>query len=243
MKKIFATLLALGIVFFTYSYAKAASLAIMDYPKSVNLGEQVEVGLTWKDVPLDKGYKLVLQLENWDNKADAIVALKDIPFDKSTDSKVVKVDIFSKPNLGGIYSGYRFLAAFISVEKSWEDTLTVASTKKDVSILPLLEITAYDKRVKIGDKINVTVKWRNAPSKEAYKLIVQLENWDISPGFIASETIRIFGPTEERVVSINIPSDTTTLKNCRFVAAFVSNEKEWDDTYAVASTLKDVNIE
>ncbi len=243
MKKVLGILVILGFLVTALGIGNAASVAITDYPKSFNLGSEVEVGVTWKDIPLDKDYKFVIQLENWDNMADSIVSLQEIPFTKATDSLTAKINIPSKPNLGGVYNGYRFIAAFISKQKGWDDTLCLSISKKDVELLPLISIVDYSKLANVGGKATAKIKWTNGPSKADYKLIVQLENWDINPGLCLFEAIEDFETSGEREITIAIPQDGRKVSGCRFLAAFISKTKEWDDTYTSVSTPKDVNIE
>lgn len=240
MKKIM--LLALGIIFLGAGVAMAQSIAVTNYPTSVNIGKNIDLSLTWKDIPLDKGYKMIVQLENWDNPNTQILAVEEIPFEKSTDSATISLKIPSNTNIGDIKDGFRFIAAVISKEKNWEDTLVSNGTKRDVVVEPILAIKSYPKTVEAGKPAEVEIAWNGAPDKETYKILVQLENWDVKPGIVISKDLTEFEPNGTAKVALDVPLDSKLVKGCRFLVTFLSKTKAWDDVYTLTTTPKDVEI-
>lgn len=239
MKK--GLILLITVVLFTclVSTAFAASIKITDYPKIVNAGKSVEVKLNWQDIPT-ANYKLLVQLENWDFKPGVAIT-KDIPYRKSSGDITVSLDIPANVTLNPA-SGYRFVAAFVSVAKGWDEVLVSDYTKKDIQIISLLQIINYPTTVYVGQQAEIRLTLENIPVSENYKLIIQLENWDVKPEVFVSSEITEFESTCTITTYLVIPNDVIAAKDCRFVAAYLSKTKGWADVLATAGTKKDVTV-
>ena len=114
--------------------------------------------------------------------------------------------------------------------------------EKSKGVKQPLEISMYPREVGAGTDISVDVEWSNAPSDKDYKLIVQFENWDLSPGVCHVVTVDKFSERGKRTVKVNVPNNTPKIEGYRFVAAFISRSKNWDDTKMVITTEKDVEV-
>ncbi|MDP8217427.1 MAG: hypothetical protein P9M03_01745, partial [Candidatus Theseobacter exili] len=125
----------------------------------------------------------------------------------------------------------------------WDDVLTVASTKKNVQIESLLTIGKFADTIKAGQEAFVDLSWRNIPVNGEYKLVVQLENWDVKPGICEVKTIDSFKKTDSMEVKLPVSKGIHSTEGCRFVAAFISKKKGWDDVYTIATSEKIVKIE
>lgn len=108
----------------------AFKFSIVESPKIVKRGSNVKVKVSWKDVGIGKGYKLVVQLENCEEKPGFAyaAAIEDV---KPSDEAVVeiKIPLTAKPA-----KNCNFTAAFISKTKNWGDIFTAVTTEKDVEI-------------------------------------------------------------------------------------------------------------
>ena len=213
-------------------------LVIDDYPKVVEAGKTADVVIAWNNVPVKKGFVLRLQLENWDVQP-GICVVEDVESYSSTGSIVLSLKV--PENVNGA-SGCRFIAAFLSKSEGWDNALTVASSEKDVTIESLLMVKNYSRQVIAGENASVTLSWRDIPVDGEYKLVVQLENWDVKPGVCEVKTIDNFKQQEKKVIEVPVSKSIRSVENCRFVAAFISKRKAWDDVYALAATDKDVSI-
>jgi hypothetical protein len=219
-----------------------ASIKIINHPTLVKAGGTVDIELAWDEIPLDKGYKLRVQLENWD-VSPGICVVKDITQFTAKGTMVVSLKV---PNDTRASKGLRFLAAFMSTTEEWKNVLVMASTRKDVTVKGLLDVSEYPKSIKMGEVAQVKIEWEGLPKDLAkdYKIIVQLENCDVEPGIVVVEEVDTFDATGSSTVSLDVPADLTTdpVKGCRFVAAFVSRAKGWDDVFYMTTTSKDVEI-
>ena len=239
MKKLLTCLFAVAVAL-CVSSSYALELSIDKYPTTVESGESADVLVSWKDAPSDKDYKLIVQLENWDTKPGICVVTEKTSF-KANGKAVVSLDV---PGNTPAASGCRFLAAFLSKTEGWDDALSpVADTEKDVAVGSMLKITDYPKKVTPGTSAMVKLSWKKIPTKGDYKLIVQLENWDVKPGICYVSETSSFKGKETRVVSIPVPANAKNVQDCRFVAAFVSTTSGWDDVFAMARSDKDVAVE
>jgi len=213
-------------------------IVIDDYPKVVKAGEPVDVVVAWNSVPVKKGYVLRLQLENWDVEP-GICVVQDEEKYSSVGSVVMSMKV---PGNTPSAKGCRFIAAFLSKSDGWDDVLTVSSTSKDVSIEALLTIERYSDVVKAGQEAYVDLSWRDIPVNGEYKLVVQLENWDVKPGICEVKTLDSFKSDDSKEVRVLVPGSIRSAAGCRFVAAFISKKKGWDDVYTIATSEKTVKI-
>jgi len=218
------------------------SVKIINYPNFVKAGGSADIEIAWDEIPVDKRYKLRVQLENWD-VSPGICNMKDITEFTTKGTAAVSLKV---PSDIRATKGLRFVVAFISNTQEWKDVLCRTNTKKDVTLKGLLEVSSYPKAIIQGEAAKVEVKLENLPKDLStnYKLLVQLENWDVSPGIVVTEEVDSFESNGTIVVSLDVPADLTAdpVSGCRFVAAFVSRAKGWDDVFYMVATDKDVAI-
>ncbi|MDD5423908.1 MAG: hypothetical protein PHR74_01345 [Candidatus Omnitrophica bacterium] len=221
--------------------ASATEVSVLEYPKMVAPGENVNVKVSWNDVPLDKDYVIRVQLEDWDAKPP-VCSFKDFTIDQASGEMVASLPVAS--NVGGTTSG-KFVVAALSKSKAWDDCIASIGTDKVITVNSAFKFDIAESPVAVnkGSAARVKVSWKDVKiSPSNYKLVVQIENWEAKPGFAYVTTITDFKPAEERVVEIKIPADAPSAKNCRFVAAFISVATDWKDVYAVVATLKDIEV-
>jgi hypothetical protein len=139
----------------------------------------------------------------------------------------------------------KFVAAFISKAKAWDDVLVTTYTGSIVEIASDFKFTLdkYPRLICRGETVKVKVSWKGIrAARNDYKLIVQLENWQLKPGFAYMARIDDFGTEGESEVGIKVPESAPDVRYCRFVAAFISKEKNWQDAYAITATPNEVDI-
>ncbi|MDP8217784.1 MAG: hypothetical protein P9M03_03550 [Candidatus Theseobacter exili] len=239
MKKILIAFVFM--VSFIYSIVNAAEpkIKIMRYPRSLTPGETAYVEVYWSNVENDGNYKLIVQLENWDIKPGICYISEETNYKKSDRKRfAIKIPKNAIPS-----SECRFLATFLSKSSGWKDVLgPVESTPKNVTIRSLLKIDIYPRVVIAGSKPRIKVSWNSFPNKDNYKLLVQLENWSVKPGICYKREIQKFNDAGTGVVVLRVPSNAKAISNCRFVAAFLSKTRGWDDSLSTVRTEKDVAI-
>lgn len=241
-RKIF--ILTLFILFAPSTVMAEPVINIVDYPKEVIAGESAQVTLKWNDIPESSKYILIVQLENWDIKP-AVFIRRDITSYKTQDEKELTLKIPTGITLNPVKEGFRFVAAFLSREKDWEETLCVTATPKDVSLKSKVNIIGFPAIVFPGEKTKVRVSWHDIPTDAGYILIVQFENWDAKPPIVNYTKISDFKSSGSRTVEVKIPDEAKSssfISGYRFVAAFISNEKGWEDLFAADATSKIVTI-
>lgn len=228
------------IIAFIAQVGLGTEISILEYPKIVSQGQQAKIKVAWKDFPTEKDYILRCQLEDQDS-AFPIYIFQDVSILKQTGEMSVTLSV---PPTTTSTKTAKFIAAFISKTKGWEETLTAAETAKDIEIMSDFKfaILEYPTLVNKGSVVKVRISWANVMAGKDYKLIVQLENWGEKPGFAYVTNIENFKPTDEMVVTIKVPPEARLSKNCRFVAAFVSKKRLWSDVFAVVSTPNEVEI-
>jgi len=237
MKKLFLALIGLTLALFS-SQAFAASLVIDKYPTSVKAGDTVDVQVTWSGVATDKDYILRIQLENWDVNP-GICIFKDIEKFSESGSLVVTMDVPKNTTKG---AGCRILAAFLSKSAEWDDVLVVSTTEKNVNVGSLLNIHDVPAEVNAGQDVNVGVSWDGVPTNEGYKLVVQLENWDIKPGILYMKEVTNFPAKGDQKVAITVPANAREAAGCRVVAAFISQTEGWNKVFSIDRTEKNIAI-
>lgn len=239
-----ARIIGIGLVCLIITFLAQVGLAteinILEYPKIVSQGQQVKVKISWKDFPVEKNYVLRCQLEDKDSSFP-IYIFQDISILQRSGEMSVTLSV---PQTTTSTKTAKFIAAFISKAKGWDDTLTVAETEKNIEIISGFKfaVLEYPTLVNRGSVAKVKISWANVTAGKDYKLIIQLENWGEKPGFAYVTNIEDFKPTDEITVSIKIPPEAKPSKNCRFVAAFISKKKFWNDVFAVVSAPSDVEI-
>ena len=102
-------------------------------------------------------------------------------------------------------------------------------------------IESYDEECVIGKTAKVEVSWTDI-LPDGYKIILQLENWDVQPAVLLMTSLTEFESSGSRIFKIDIPEDAQSVEDCRFVAAVLSETSDWADVQCVSDTLKNVNI-
>lgn len=238
--KIIGVGLACLMISFIAQVGRATELNILEYPKIVGQGQQIKLKVSWKDFPVEKDYILRCQLEDQDSPFP-IYVFQDVSILQQKGEMSVTLSV--PPTITATKTA-KFIAAFISKAKGWEDTLTSVETEKNIEVMSEFKfaIVEYPTLVNKGSVVKVKISWANVMAGKDYKLIVQLENWGEKPGFAYITNIENFKPTDEMVITIKVPPEAKPSKNCRFVAAFISKKKFWSDVFAVVSTPNDVEI-
>lgn len=218
----------------------ATEIKITEYPLIVKEGQQIKVKVSWKDFPTDKDYLLRCQLEDKESQFP-IYIFQNVSILQQTGEMYVTLSI---PSTVMATKTARFVAAFISNTKGWDDTLIAAETEGNIEIISDFKfvIVEYPTLVNKGSVAKIKVAWANVKASKNYKLVVQLENWAEKPGFAYVTEIENFKSADEMVIEVKIPPQAKPSKNCRFVAAFISKKKFWDDVFAVTSTPNEVEI-
>ena len=219
----------------------ASEVSIEQFPKTVAVGQTANIAVTWKDFPGDQNYILRVQLQ--DSGADPPIFIFN-------DFEIVKPEGRLDVNLAVPYSvtaskSAKFVAAFISRTKGWDDVLTTADTGNVVEIVSdfSFKIDEYPSMVVAGETVKVKITWKGIRvSEKDYKLIVQLENWQANPQFAYVTRIEGFGPEGKAEANIKVPAHLPATKNCRFVAAFISREKNWQDMFTMTATPNEVEV-
>ncbi len=216
----------------------ASSLEFVDYPTVVYPDEKINVTVKWDGIPDNTGLMLRVQFENWATE-EPFCFYKDVLNFTPNGSTTLTLEI---PKDIKMAAGCRYVAAFISKEKTWEETYLMVPTRNEVSLGAFLEITSYPKKVMRGEVAQVGLKWTKIPLSKDYKLILQLENWDVSPSILVTMEIPDIKEDGTATGLISVPLELASADKCRFVAAFISRKKGWEDTYCVFKTPKDVTI-
>lgn len=222
------------------SQLASAGVRLVRYPRIVCSGETINVKVSWAGVPLSKDYVVRAQLEDWQTNPPLCI-FNDVPITRQGGEANINLAI---PATLGETKKARFMAVVLSKSKNWSDTFAVAETDKNIVISRAfrLSIVEFPKSVKKGSNVKVKVSWKDVTAGKDYKVIVQLENWDEKPGFAYAATIEDVKASGEAVVEIKIPLGAKPAKNCNFTAAFISKTKNWNDTFSVVTTEKDVEI-
>ena len=103
-----------------------------------------------------------------------------------------------------------------------------------------LRFVEYPSVVRPGESVFVTVEWNNAPPAAEYDLVVQIENLDMLPPVFKASLVENYPASGKKTVIVIIPEDIPRFEGYRFVAAFISKTKGWDDMYAVTNTARNV---
>lgn len=213
---------------------------VLEYPTKVSAGETIKVKVEWKNIPTNKDYILRTQLEDWEAKPQ-ICIFKDTAITMGNGETVVN---FTTPKTIAATNTAKLVAVFLSKSKGWGDMLVSNGTENNIAVSSnfKFEITEFPRSVSKGSTAKVKVSWQGVTVGKEYKLIVQLENWNASPGFGYLTTIEDFKAADERTVDIQIPSNAAPAKNCRWLAAFISKTKGWSDVVATAATKDDIEV-
>lgn len=124
----------------------------------------------------------------------------------------------------------------------YQKTVKAAVLEKAKGVKQPLEFNSYPKQVKAGSTVQVEVEWTRAPSDADYKLLVQLENWDLKPGVCEVVSVDKYEPKGKKVIQVKIPDNAPKVDGYRFVAAFINKMKQWNDAPLVIMTPKDVEV-
>jgi hypothetical protein len=114
---------------------------------------------------------------------------------------------------------------------------------------PAVRILRYPLTAYAGRSVDVAVAWRNLPAgaEGGYKLVVQLENWDVSPGVVYWREFADFGTEGALTVTLDVPAQVLTytrpIGGARYVAAFISRSVGWSDTLTMTATPKSATIQ
>ncbi len=238
--KIIGAALACLMVAFVVQISPCTEIKILEYPNTVSQAQQVKVKIAWKDFPVESHYILRCQLEEQDSPSPIFI-FQDVSVLQSKGEMSVTLPI--PPTITSTKTA-KFIAAFISETKGWDDTLAIAETDKNIAIISDFKfaILEYPTLVNKSSVVKIKIAWANVTIGKDYKLVVQLENWGEKPGFAYVTNIENFKPTDEVIVEVKVPAGARPSKNCRFVAAFISKKKLWKDVFAVVSTPSEVEI-
>ncbi|MFH1369459.1 MAG: discoidin domain-containing protein [Elusimicrobiota bacterium] len=127
-------------------------------------------------------------------------------------------------------------------EDYYEKSVGNIQIERDLSIKQPLQFNKYPKKVSVGKDAEVEVEWTEAPSSSDYRMVIQLENWDLSPGICQTANVDQFETKGKKTVMISIPKDIPKIEGYRFVVAFISKTKNWDDVSMMIATQKDVEV-
>ncbi len=240
MKKAIYTAAAASLFLFPYAQARAVDITIDQYPKTVAAGQAANLRISWSGHTLNDEYIMRVQLQD-SEAVPPIFVFNDYGIDKSEGTAEIALKI---PLNVTASKSAKFVAAFISKTKIWDDILYTADTGSAVEIVSDFKFALheYPTLVSRGEIVKVKVGWKGIKADKRYKLIVQLENWQVKPGFAYVSRIDDFGPEGEAELTIKVPESAPEAKACRFVAAFISKEKNWQDAYAITATPGEVDI-
>ena len=239
-KNISNLFLAVAVVLSFSHPCSGAEVNIDQFPKVVSTGQNANIVVTWNDFPVSKGYLLRVQLQD-SEVSPPIFVFQDFDVTKPEGRLEVSLPI---PLTVTASNSAKFVAAFLSKTSVWDDVLTTADSGTLVSVVSDFKFTIdeYPTFVVRGETVNLKVSWKGVKLGKGYKLILQLENWQIKPGFAYVVTVADFGAEGEKTISIKIPDSAPEASKCRFVAAFISREKNWNDLFAMTTTPYDVEI-
>lgn len=225
---------------FPCARARAVDVAIEQYPKTVAAGQAANLRISWSGHKVNDEYMMRVQLQDSES-VPPIFVFNDYGIDKSEGTAEITLKI---PLTVTASKSAKFVAAFISRTKIWDDILYTADTGSVVEIVSDFKFAlyGYPTLVNRGETVKIKVGWKGIKADKRYKLIVQLENWQVKPGFAYVARIDDFGPEGEAEVAIKVPESAPEAKACRFVAAFISKEKNWQDAYAITATPGEVDI-
>jgi len=223
-----------------YAPAYAAEIIIDQYPRTVAAGQAANLRISWNGYTVNDEYIMRVQLQD-SEAVPPIFVFNDYEIDKSGGTTEIALKI---PLNVTASKSAKFVAAFISKTKVWDDILYTTDTGSAVEIVSDFKfaLDKYPTLVCRGETVKVKVGWKGIKADKRYKLIVQLENWQIKPGFAYVARIDDFGPEGDVEVAIKVPKSAPEAKACRFVAAFISKEKNWQDAYAITATPGEVDI-
>lgn len=115
---------------------------------------------------------------------------------------------------------------------------------------PAIGILSYPITAYAGRSVDVGVAWRNLPvnTSDNYKLIVQIENWDVKPGVFYQSVFTNFDPAGALTMTLDIDPDqvltpTHAITGARYVAAFISRQCDWCNTLAADFSPKQAVIQ
>ena len=239
-RKLLVSLMAAMAVILSSRPCQGTEINIDRFPKAVSAGQNADLVVTWKEFSGEKEYILRVQLQ--DGEANPpIFVFQDLEITKPEGQLEITLPI---PLTVTASESAKFVAAFISRTKVWDDVLISTDTGNVITILSDFKFTIdeYPRLVWKGETAQLKISWKGVKASRDYKLIVQLENWQIKPGFAYVVRIDDFGTEGERTVNIKVPDFSPEVKNCRFVAAFISKVKNWEDLFAITSTPYDVEI-
>jgi hypothetical protein len=105
-----------------------------------------------------------------------------------------------------------------------------------------VKILEYPTKVSAGETIKVKVSWKNVPTDKDYILRTQLEDWEAKPPVCVVKDTSITMANGENVVTLTIPKAIGATNTAKFVAAFISKTKNWDDTLISTGTENNVAL-
>ena len=223
----------------SHAYAADVKLKILHYPRIVVPGQTAFVKVMWYNKYYKQDYKLIVQLENWDVDPGICVVTDVNEFRKNGKTRI-PIEI---PRNIPPATKCRFIAAFLDKEKGWGNAIgPVAETPKEVSVQPVIKINNYPKNLRPGDIAKVRVSWMPFPNRNNYRLVVQLENWDVDPQICLKKQFEPADLAGNKTVQLKIPQDIKPAENCKFVAAFISKRDGWDDCWGPVFSKNDVRI-
>ena len=219
---------------------KNPSISINSFDGFVQVGQQANIDIQWSDLDTN-GYKIVVQLEDW-SVSPAILHLSEITAFSPNGSRSVSLNIPSDSNTSNTC---RYVVAVLSNSAGWGDVQCTADTASTITVSPVLnpaiQIISYDTTVTAGGQANVDIQWNDlVPS--GYKIVVQLENWNVSPAILHLTNITGFSQSGSQTVAVNVAADSNTSTGCRYVAAVLSETRDWGDVQCAHDTSANVEV-
>ena len=215
-------------------------IEILSYDPVVNAEGQAQAEIRWSNLR-PEGYKILVQIDNW-NVTPAILHMTEITGFAANGTGTVTLDIGANTNTSG---GCQYVAAVLSETEGWSDVQCAFNTPADVQVLPPaepeIEILSYDPVVNAGGQAQVEIRWNNL-IPEGYKILVQIDNWNVTPAILHMTEITGFEANGTRTVTLDIGADTNTSGGCQYVAAVLSETEGWSDVQCAFNTPADVQV-
>lgn len=105
-----------------------------------------------------------------------------------------------------------------------------------------VKVLEYPTKVSAGETIKVKVGWKNVPTNKDYILRTQLEDWEAKPPVCVVKDTSITMINGETIVTLAIPKVVGMTNTAKFVAAFISKTKNWDDVLVSTGTENNVAL-
>ncbi|MDP3981429.1 MAG: LamG domain-containing protein [Chlamydiota bacterium] len=215
-------------------------IEILSYDLTVEAGDLADINVKWRNLNPDT-YKLVAQLENWGVEPVILHFIEMTGFSPDG-NQTLQIPVSIDSNTA---TGCRYVVAALSKTQGWGDVQAVADTPSDVAVtapmFPSIQIINYDASVHAGSQAHIEVVWTDLNPND-YKLVVQLENWNVQPPILHLSESTGFASSGHEVFSLDIPAGSNTSGGCRYVVAALSKTQGWGDVQAAADTPANVEV-